>query len=934
METADIVSTLELGGSAAAHAVIIMYRFLTVVSAQETHNCQLKMRELLLGCIFLANKAQKVTKWKRMDALLEAAYKTFYPGAAFSRDNEEVTIMEKRILNAEAEILFALEYDIFWCGADWIVAVAVEAGKVAEPMAQNAFELCLSGPVLAAGPTLWLKYGVEYVFAAVVGFLHTDLENLVIALSLIPLKVSQAADIIAKSVKASAVSKKGATPTFFTGGNETLQKQVPLIHEACITYMSKGIIPGASDSTATSESLKRHGIIGRRDNRQRMFRPVSSSLVRERIIPVIDGLSAESKCKIFVGESTSGGSEDIILQGSWRALAIAEQLLLSVCEGMLPPAVDGYLDQVLSTSAQAKVDPGLMSTSAVYTTDGWKGTIQSKILDEATSWGSKVGGKCCVAGKITEDSVCRSGLRWWVPPRYGPSPSGSLCDIFAIRDNNQNPNRQRSTLEALASLARDLMGNVQASELLPSLMPFSKSLHNTASGTDDRHMAVSLQRWPPEKVSNREIRGNKGCALGVSPAALQEMELLNQLHSLIPSPQGHPNFILPIAIALPPEEARESPAKSPSSSYCMGKGADDDIFSLFRTSEENERIAQKEMKKRSELVSGAHLIFDPAPFIFQRFISRSKHLSGYGTAKNDQALTLPLLTAWFHDLLSALLHCHENHVVLRTLQPDQIVVDHSGVAKLGGLFRATVLPDGERKKSPNPLKSARAKAWRDRNEDGDEASSVYTAPEILLGSTKHSKEADIWSMGCLFAHILLTKSLFVGKDKTSLLLSIFKIVGTPSKDNYRDAVKFPLFTEPPKKYKRGVQRALRHMMGDEEAKKSSLALDLVERMLHLDPTKRITAGDALKHECMVDFIENCNSDSFRRRYVNDWLALKQKFMHASKSADDHAHLQESTMKRKALLMTASATDQDDDVNDGLYDMDEILGEMGEKKRKL
>jgi serine/threonine protein kinase len=935
METAEIVSTLELGGSVAAHAVIIMYRFLTVISAQETHNCHIKTRELLLGCIFLANKAQKVTKWKRIDALLEAAYKTFYPAAAFSRDNEEVTIMEKRILSAEAEILAALEYDIFWRGADWIVAVAIEAGKVAEPMAKNAFELCLSGPVLAAGPTLWLKYGAEYVFAAVAGFLHIDLENLVTALSLIPLKVSQAADIIARSVKASSVGRKGATHTFFTGGNETLLEQVSLIHEACITYMSKGIIPGASVPTATSESVKMHEIIGRRANRQRIFRGVASSLVRKRIMPVIDGLCAESNCKIFVGESASGGSEDIILQGSWRALAIAEHLLLSVCEGMLPPAGDGYADQV-STSAQAKFDPGLMSTSAVYTTDGWKGTIQSKILDEATSWGSKVGGKCCVAGTITEDSVCLSGLRWWVPPRYGRSPSGSLCDTFAIRDNKADPNRQRSDLEALASLACDLMGYVQSSELFPSLMPFSKSLHNAASGTDDRHMAVSLQRWPPEKVSNRETRGNKGCLLGVSPAALQEMELLNQLHSLIPSPQGHPNFILPIAVALPPEEAesRESPEKSPSSSYSTRKGSDNDIFSLFRTSEENENVAQKEKKKRNDLVSGAHLIFDPTPFIFQRFTSRSKRSSGDGTAKNDQALTLPLSTAWFHDLLSALLHCHENHVVLRTLQPDQIVVDHSGVAKLGGLFRATVLPDGDRKKSPNPLKSAKAKARRDNNEDGDDASNVYIAPEILLGSTKHTKEADIWSMGCLFAHLLLTKSLFVGKDKASLLLSIFKVVGTPSKHNYRDAAKFPLFTEPPKKYKRGVQRALRHLMGDEEAKKNALALDLVERMLHLDPTKRITAGDALKHECMAAFIESCSSDSFRRQYVNDWLALKQKFMQASKAADDHAHRQESTMKRKALLMTASAADQDDDVHDGLYDMDDLLGEMGEKKQKL
>jgi len=926
VEIADVVSNLELDANAAAHAAIILYRFVSV-SNQEISHTHLKTRELLLGCVLLANKAQKVVKWKRVDTLLEAAYKTFYPGSTFNRDNEEVAILEKRVMSAETEILGALEYDIFWRGADWILAAATESGQIAEPLARNAFELALSGPVLAAGSTLWLKYGTEYVFAAVAGFLSIDLEKLVTTLSLIPLKVSQAAEIIANSIKTSHAGRKSGLHSFFTGGSDALTKHVPLIRETCIKCMSKGLIPGASMQNAASESVRMYEIIGRRDNRQRIFRGVPSSIVRERIVPVIDGLCAESNCKIFVCESESGGDDDIILQGSWRALAVAEHLVVSMCEigsHKLPPPVDGNADRELTTSMQAKVHPGLMNMSVVHTNDGWNGTIQSKVLDEGPSWGRKVGGKCCVAGKIQEDSVRHSGLRWWIPPSYAPSPSGAICDMFAIHDTSMKPS-EGGDLRVLASLAGDLVGDAQSAELFPSLMAFSGGLN----GGEERYMAVSLQRWPSEKVSNREKRINTGSVLGVSPAALQEMELLIQLHSLIPSPQGHPNFILPIAVSLTPEEAEahDSPIKSTIHTFAVGKGSDDDIFSLFRSSEDNEKVAQKEKKKRNDLATGAHLVFHPTPFILQRFTSRSRRSSG--ESSDHQKLATTLLTSWFHDLLSALAHCHENHVVLRSLQPDQIVIDHSGVAKLGGLYRATVLPSSERRKSPNALKSARSR--KEKGDEGEEASSAYIAPEILLGSTKHTKESDVWSMGALFAHLLLNKSLFVGRDKASLLLAIFKIVGTPSKDNYSEGANFPFFTPPPKKYKRGVQRALRHMIGDEEAQKYALELDLLDRMLHLDPRKRITAADALKHECMLEFIENCNSDTFRCQYVNDWLSLKKRFFQASKSAEDDARKQESTMKRKALLMVASSADKGDDADDDLYG--DLLGGGGNKKLK-
>ena len=38
----------------------------------------------------------------------------------------------------------------------------------------------------------------------------------------------------------------------------------------------------------------------------------------------------------------------------------------------------------------------------------------------------------------------------------------------------------------------------------------------------------------------------------------------------------------------------------------------------------------------------------------------------------------------------------------------------------------------------------------------------YRAPEILLGSNNYTKSADMWSIGCILAELLLGKPVFPG----------------------------------------------------------------------------------------------------------------------------------------------------------------------------
>lgn len=931
MEIEDINSNLELEGMVAAHAVVILYRFLHVLGENETLGTSSKLRELLLASLFLANKSQKVTKWKRMESLLEAAYRSFYPGTRFDKDNEEVAILESRVIQAESEILETLDFDIFWSGMDWVLRAAIEGGRIAEPLAKNAFDTALSGPVLAAGSEVWLSFGPAYVFAAVAGFLSLDLDPIFAALSLIPYKVCLVAERILESINSSSISKRAANISIFNAGNSGLINSFDQMKQNCMNAMTNRVRSGLAPHANLSEVGARYMLIGQRDSRRLIFRGVSSDVVRNEIVPVIDGVIAESKCKILVGENDKGGSEDIVLEGSWRALAIAEFLIKGACakKGSFPSPVDAFTAKEDAVyKQQSKRQPGLLTMSAIHTAEGWDGTIQSKLRSDSV--GRKVGGKACVAGKIPEERLRKVGLRWWIPPRYGPSPTASICDMFCIRTPTGGEDKRLEDLKALVDLSMALLGEASASSEFPVL--FSVSSKRIENSQADRCIAVSMQRWPSEKVSSKEQgkSSSKQSQLGYSPAALQELQLLTQLHSLIPSPQGHPNFILPVAIALPQNIPNNATHDQPEAST-FGQ-PQKDIFSLFQTSEQNERRKEKE-KKWKEMATGPHLVFHPTPFVLQRVISCSKK----NRDDPDSAISSPLLAAWFHDLLSALVHCHTNHVVLRAFQADQVFLDDSGVAKLSGLYRATILPFNERATSINPLRNARSakkEKGRETQDDGsDMTSNPFVAPEILLGSMKHTKETDIWSIGCLMANLLLGKPLFVGKERTSVLMAMFKIVGTPGKENYSDASRFPYYRDPPKKYKRGVQKAFQHMMKDEDYKVHEKAIDLIAAMIYLDPQKRITAVDALKHEYMIQYVEDCSTEAFRGQFVQDWMSLKKRLVYSNKNDEIEARQNEQSAKRKAMILATQSSPAEDEVDD-LYDMDEILGGRTEKKSRL
>ncbi|XP_072366282.1 testis-specific serine/threonine-protein kinase 5-like isoform X2 [Scyliorhinus torazame] len=104
----------------------------------------------------------------------------------------------------------------------------------------------------------------------------------------------------------------------------------------------------------------------------------------------------------------------------------------------------------------------------------------------------------------------------------------------------------------------------------------------------------------------------------------------------------------------------------------------------------------------------------------------------------------------FHQLVGAVSHCHNKHIVHRDLKCENILLDETGCVKLTDFGLAT-------RCRKNGLMSTFC------------GSMPYTAPEILQGQKYQGEHADIWSMGVILYAMVTGKLPFTEFQPSKLL---------------------------------------------------------------------------------------------------------------------------------------------------------------------
>nr|VDD51563.1 unnamed protein product [Brassica oleracea] len=190
--------------------------------------------------------------------------------------------------------------------------------------------------------------------------------------------------------------------------------------------------------------------------------------------------------------------------------------------------------------------------------------------------------------------------------------------------------------------------------------------------------------------------------------------------------------------------------------------------------------------------------------------------------RSTQGFTVPQIKCYMKQLLTGLHYCHIKKVLHRDIKGSNLLIDNEGNLKLAdfGLARSY-----------------------SHDHDGNLTNRVitlwYRPPELLLGATKYGPAIDMWSVGCIFAELLNGKPILPGKTETEQLTKIYELCGSPDENNWPGVSKMPWFDQ--LKSPRPLRRRLREIYRNFDRH----ALELLERMLVLDPSQRISAKDAL-----------------------------------------------------------------------------------------
>jgi serine/threonine protein kinase len=175
-------------------------------------------------------------------------------------------------------------------------------------------------------------------------------------------------------------------------------------------------------------------------------------------------------------------------------------------------------------------------------------------------------------------------------------------------------------------------------------------------------------------------------------------------------------------------------------------------------------------------------------------------------------------------LLKALAHCHAAGGMHRDVKCSNLLVDDTGDVKLADFGLSRTPRDAE------PLTNHVVTLW-------------YRPPELLLGARRYDSKVDVWSAGCVLAELLWGEPILPGRTEVEQLHLIFKLVGSEGSARLAEKCKGFAPTSKVKEY----PRALEDRFGVLTERFDANALDLVSRLLSLDPDDRPTAAEAARH---------------------------------------------------------------------------------------
>ncbi|CAH9054607.1 unnamed protein product [Cuscuta europaea] len=204
--------------------------------------------------------------------------------------------------------------------------------------------------------------------------------------------------------------------------------------------------------------------------------------------------------------------------------------------------------------------------------------------------------------------------------------------------------------------------------------------------------------------------------------------------------------------------------------------------------------------------------------------------------KSSQALTGDHCQYFLFQLLRGLKYLHSANILHRDLKPGNLLINANCDLKICDFGLA------------------RTSSGKDQFMTEYVVTRWYRAPELLLCCDNYGTSIDVWSVGCIFAELLGRKPIFPGTECLNQLKLIINILGSQSEEDleFIDNLKA-------KRYIKSLPYSPKIPLSRIYPNAHPLAIDLLQKMLVFDPSKRISVSEALQHPYMSSLCDpNCD----------------------------------------------------------------------------